>query len=301
VFPYRIYEKGVTPDQSKGVVYEWTPEVVTLEGDCNGWYMPMGGPDVFFMEGDVANTAGSGGPAVLNLPGAGREAPGIGGSMARFTLLDAYLYAIDDQKLNVFNIDNPVDPIKTGEVIVGTQIETIWPNGYNLFIGSQNGMHIYSVVTPGQPQFVSTYAHVTNCDPVVVDGNYAFVTLRSGTPCMGFTNQLDVVDITDLHNPFLLETYPMFNPHGLGVDGNLLFICDGEEGLKIYDKNDLTAIEENIIVTYPTINAWDVIPYGTNAMMIGDDGLYQYDYSDVTNISLMSVIPIDRTSTNSAL
>ena len=39
---------------------------------------------------------------------------------------------------------------------------------------------------------------MTSCDPVVVQGDYAFVTLRGGTECQGFSNQLDIIDISTL-------------------------------------------------------------------------------------------------------
>ena len=44
----------------------------------------------------------------------------------------------------------------------------------------------------------------------------------------------------------------------------------------------------NLIYTYPDIKAFDVIPIGGVLVLIGDDGLYQYNYSDVKNISLLS-------------
>ena len=86
----------------------------------------------------------------------------------------------------------------------------------------------------------------------------------------------------------------MKNPHGLGKSGDLLFICDGSAGLKVYDASDPKKIGENLIYTYPDINAYDVIPLGNLLVMIGDDGLYQYDYSDVRNIRLLSRIEVNR-------
>ena len=58
-------------------------------------------------------------------------------------------------------------------------------------------MYIFNVASPENPQFVSVYSHVVSCDPVVAEGNYAYVTLRSGTNCNRGLNVLDVVDIKD--------------------------------------------------------------------------------------------------------
>ena len=131
-----------------------------------------------------------------------------------------------------------------------------------------------------------------SCDPVVVDDTLAYITLRSGTNCGGVINSLDVVNIKNISLPTLVRSYPMTNPFGLGKDGDLLFICDGNAGLKVYDAADPKTISSNLIYTYPNIKAFDVIPIGDVLVLIGDDGLYQYDYSNVQNISLMSTIAV---------
>ena len=131
-----------------------------------------------------------------------------------------------------------------------------------------------------------------SCDPVVVEGNYAYVTLRSGSDCEGFTNQLEVIDIANLKSPTVVKIYPMTNPHGLGIDDGTLFICDGADGLKVYDASNTLTISENQLAHYKNINAFDIIPYHQIAMIIGKDGLYQYDYSDSKNIKLISQLPI---------
>jgi hypothetical protein len=84
----------------------------------------------------------------------------------------------------------------------------------------------------------------------------------------------------------------MYNPHGLGIDGSTLFICDGDAGLKVFDASDISKIAENMLVHEGNIHAFDVIPYHDVLIMIGEDGLFQYDYSDPTNIRLLSMIEI---------
>jgi hypothetical protein len=84
----------------------------------------------------------------------------------------------------------------------------------------------------------------------------------------------------------------MTNPHGLGLDENLLFVCDGSAGLKIFDASDPNGIDSHLLASYPNINAIDVIPHGNIAMVIGKDGLYQYDYSNLKSMKLLSKINI---------
>jgi hypothetical protein len=84
----------------------------------------------------------------------------------------------------------------------------------------------------------------------------------------------------------------MVEPFGLGIDDSVLFVCDGYAGLKIYNASDPMKISDNMIKSYPDINAFDVIPLGQYLVMIGVDGLYQYDYTDLDNINQLSHIPI---------
>jgi hypothetical protein len=127
---------------------------------------------------------------------------------------------------------------------------------------------------------------------VVVEDNYAYITLRTGNTCQTDVNQLDIVDIQNLGQPELLKSYPMYNPHGLGIDDGILFICDGEDGLKVYDAGDPFLLKSNMIAHFPDIHTYDVIPANEVLLMIGRDGFYQYDYSDLKDITLLSMIPI---------
>jgi len=171
-------------------------------------------------------------------------------------------------------------------------VETLFPHGQHLFVGAMNGMHIMDISNAADPTHISSYTHVTSCDPVIVEDGLAYVTLRSGTECQGFTNQLDIIDLSDINNPELLTSYQMFNPHGLGIGGfhNLLYLCDGDDGLKIYNRDD--PMDLQLVEHYGEINAFDVIPYGNNLFMIGSDGFYQYNCADIENIHQISMIPV---------
>ncbi|MBC8152937.1 MAG: hypothetical protein H7Z72_08510 [Bacteroidetes bacterium] len=233
-----------------------------------------------------------------------RSAPtnGVAGSMARFALYDNYLYTINNAEMQLFNIQNPADPKIGNKIQMGWGIETIFPYKDKLFIGSQSGMHIYDNANPEKPVRLSVFQHARVCDPVVVHGNTAYVTLRSGSTCQGFTNQLDIVDISNLTNPRLLKSYPMRNPHGLGIDFPNLFICEGAYGLKSFNASDALGIDKGLLQHVEGINAYDVIPVGgsdaTNKtlLMIGKDGFYQYDYRNPGKLRLLSKIPVSRPS-----
>jgi hypothetical protein len=217
---------------------------------------------------------------------------GLGGSLARFAVVGQALYAVDNTNLYVFNVSQAPIPQFDKTIPLGWGIETIFPYQNKLFMGAMNGMHIYNAEDAFNPSFLSTYIHITSCDPVVVQGNYAYVTLRNGTFCQGFSNQLEVIDISNVTNPNLLKTYPMTNPFGLGLDGNTLFLCDGADGLKVFDKTNPLDIKQ--IAHHKGMQALDVIPLNNTLMMIAEEGIYQYDYQNVQNIQLLSVLKVQK-------
>ncbi|HEV7620581.1 MAG TPA: hypothetical protein VGO09_02540, partial [Flavisolibacter sp.] len=132
-----------------------------------------------------------------------------------------------------------------------------------------------------------SFTHGRACDPVVTDGNFAYVTLHSGSQCGGTSNELDIIDIKNIEQAFLVKSYPMTSPTGLSKDGDLLFICDGSE-IKLYnaaDANDIKAVG-----SIETKEPYDVIAGNKIALVVAKDGLYQYDYSDVHHMHQLSFI-----------
>lgn len=213
---------------------------------------------------------------------------GKGGSTARFTIIGDYLYIVDNQSLNVYNIGSPANPIFSKKVPINTVVETIFPFNNHLLIGTQTGMYVFSITDPTSPALLSTFQHLRSCDPVVAEGDLAFLTLRSGTICNRGVNQLDILEIKDLKAPKLLKSYPMQSPHGLGVDGKLLFITEGDNGLKMYDRTDPMNIV--LLKYFETVKANDVITDDNVLIITGNDGIYQYDYNDPKNLILLSSI-----------
>jgi len=278
VFPYRYWGNGfVGTNSSDQIIADWVKRDTTVTESCErqDWLF-TGRVDVFF-DALSSSTKASVSPV------------GVGGSMARFTIMNDRLYTVGTSDLDVFNIINSNDPKHTNRLNVGWNIETIYPFKNKLFIGSQSGMFIYNVSNADAPVAAGQFNHVQSCDPVIADDDYAYVTLRSGSGCRGgFINQLDIVKLNNITDPVLQKTYPMKNPHGLSKDGNLLFICDGDAGLKLYNASDV--MDLRIINELTDINAYDVIAMNKIALVVAKDGLYQYNYANPADIRLLSKI-----------
>lgn len=273
-------------DEERGVVIDWDLKTIKerIHNEPYPWPIYYKG-GIEFMDAINASGASSG------VSGSGT---GFGGSMARFGIKGNVLYVVDRNTLKVFDITSRTKPYNMGDFYPGWNIETMFLTENNMFLGTTTGMVIFDISNPLIPSLKTFFNHARSCDPVVVDDTIAYVTLRSGTTCGGTINCLDVVDIKKINSPSIVATFAMTNPHGLGKKGDLLFVCDGDAGLKIYDASDPRTVGHKLIYTYANINTYDVIPVGSLLVMIGDDGLYQYDYSDIRNINLLSKIEVKK-------
>lgn len=292
IFPYALPSTGndyriSDIEEDKGVVIDWEVKVVRKKIEP---YYPYPGPYPFLEKWLWRNEAfysasGSGGSDGASF--------GVGGSMARFILYDNYLYALNDIKLKLIDISTPEEPVFNSDIYIGWEMETVFIYDDHLFMGAKNGMYIYDLANPASPEQISYFRHFTSCDPVVVEGDYAYVTLNSANALCGrAVNELQIISIVDLSNPTLLRTLPMNSPKGLGIDNETLFICDGDAGLKVYNVSDPYSLGASFITSFEDINTFDVIPVNDILFMIGSDGLFQYDYSDTENIRFLSKIPV---------
>jgi len=285
IFPYTIPETtDAYPisniDQQKGVIVGWQVKQITEEITTSGispYYYFDKGMGAFMMNESA---------------GAPTQTVGVGGSMARFIINGDQFYGLNQTNMQVVNITEPSNPLTGKKIEMSRMVETVFIEGPNLFIGTQTGMLIYDISSPASPVYKSEYNHFQSCDPVVVQDSYAYVTLRAGNRCGNWQNVMEVIDLKDIMSPVLMKSYPMSEPYGLGIDNKTLFVCDGQAGLKIYDANDPLRIDLHLIKQYTNLKALDVIPYGDVLIMIAEDGIYQYSYSDLLNIQQLSKIPI---------
>jgi len=292
---YNLFNQPVStagipvPNLADMVTVGYNTRLVTDERACD-----EGNWGVWLENSDLVNFS-----SAFPSSGAVGSTTGLGGSMARFTISGEHLYAINSFSMRVMDISNPAAPLLGNLVQMPGGIETIFPYQDKLFIGSTGGMLIYDIQQAATPTYLGGYSHITRCDPVVVSGNYAYVTLRSnpsGSCGTGNSNQLDVVDISNPSLPVLRKTFPMQGPYGLGIDANTLFVCEGDYGLKVFNAKNPLTVGNNQLAHFKDINMFDVIPLGNTLLAVGSDGLYQFDYSDLKNIKLLSKIPVTKSN-----
>lgn len=258
----------------EGLLVGYEEHVEILEVDC---HHHQGSFNAFWDGSAPFSTRGSSFDSFLP-----SSAPsGIAGSMARMGIASGHLYGIDNRSLHVFDLENPALPERVNEVKTAWGIETLFPYNEYLFIGGNRGMYIYDNQTPSSPVYLAEFNHANACDPVFVSGNRAYVTLRDGVNCVNASNQLDVIDISNIKQPRLLKSYPMTNPHGLSIVNSTLFLCDGRDGLKIFDISNDYQIDRNKLSHTKFGHTYDVIARSENHIIVtGDGGIRQFDTFD---------------------
>lgn len=271
-------------DFTKGVIVDWEVKTITVEEEFRYYYHC---PSCKFLEFADRHSWSSLGTAYNTTP----SPTSVTGSMSRFAVYNNYLYVVNNNMLKVFSlVGNSV--LKGHEQYLSWNVETVFPYDHKLFLGTTTGLLIYDLANPAVPAYRSSLTHVMGCDPVVVQGNYAYVTIRGGNFCGQKLSLLDVIDISNPSAPTLKASFSMDEPYGLGIDGNTLFVCD--QGLAIYDATNPVLAGSKLIKRFSSIHGFDVIPYNGVLILIGNDGLYQYDYSDIQNIKQLSALQIKK-------
>jgi hypothetical protein len=214
---------------------------------------------------------------------------GAGGSLARFAISGNYLYLVSTYTLTVFDITDPTKPVKKAELNPAFDIETIFPYKDKLFLGAQTGMYVYSIANPANPVKQGSITHFRSCDPVVSNDSLAYVTLRSfGTGCGSVRNVLNVYNIKNITAPSLTGTVDMKSPYGLGIKDRALYVCEGENGMVLFDlANPYTPKKKR---EFTDQAYFDVIPFGDVLIAYIEKGVCFYDISNPLFPVLLSTV-----------
>jgi len=205
------------------------------------------------------------------------SAVGKGGSLAKFTIIGDYIYAVSSHYLYTVNISNPSKPVQSGQSALNFDMETIYPYKNRLFIGSRTGLYIYSIDTPAAPRLIGEAKHGRSCDPVVANDTVSYSTLKGSTYCGPATSGLYVYDVKNLNQPVLKKTITMNEPLGLGMSDSALYVCYSE-GLKVYSIKDAYNPVERSVISGTGFT--DVIPYDNVLICWVNGGIGLYDISN---------------------
>lgn len=309
VFPYTVPELKdesylmAELDEKKGVVIDWEIDYSRLRVERRnypiynrGWFSKSNSGEMRYFDANLSafsSSSASSGTNGFTSSSTQNASFGVGGSMARFGLNGNYLYTVDRDDFHIFNIENDKLPFLENEMPAGDDVETMFIHDNHMFLGTMTGMLVFSLNDPINPIQINKYEHLRSCDPVVVQDHIAYVTLRGGNKCGQAVSALEVLALSDdYRDSERLYSYSLKEPYGLGIDDEILFVCDGLDGLIVYDASELAFINRRKLAQFSDIKAFDVIPFNDYLFMVGEDGFYQYDYSDISNIQEVSFIKV---------
>ena len=217
------------------------------------------------------------------------------GSYANMLVVDNFMYVINNQRLKTFSLEDSSNPELLSDYQVGFEIESLLHYKGNLFIGSALAMYIYEIDEKGIPNRTSVTEYqlfgddFCATDPIAANDNNAFASLATsalGNCARVDVNEIQVFDIQDLSNPQVIASASMDSPRGIALDGNYLFVTEAELGLKVLDvSNPSNPVQ---MYHFDGFKAFDVIANDGLLVVVGPDKIYEYDYSNIENMTYLS-------------
>jgi hypothetical protein len=224
----------------------------------------------------------------------------LAGSYSKILTINDFLYAINNSELATYNVSDKSNPVLVNKQDVGFNIENIYLSDGILFIGSSQRLFIYELNSSGIPVLKNSVAYfadiMCSSDPVIVSKNIAYITLSPATiqtdNCWRSVEirELRIYDVSNVEIPKLLSTFPMSNPKGLTIDNNILFVCEQEKGVVVLDVSNNKNPQQ--LKALEGFYAYDVIVRNKILYVVGKDEIREYDYSDITNIHMISNISL---------
>jgi len=235
---------------------------------------------------NTSSTQSSGGSvSAINSNGTG-----IGGSTARFTIAQNHLYIATEDALYVYSLEKPDQPIfQSQQNLFG--VETIFSLDDYLYLGTQTGVLIFDITNPSNPSQISIYRHITSCDPVIVQGDFAYSTLRnSSDQCRRGINSLDIINIANKSNPTQVARVNLDGPIGLGIYDHHLYVCDNGY-IKHFDVSNPS--QPQLMRANGLPGCFDIIVNKQILIAVSDQGIHQYSINQNGQLNSLSTIMKD--------
>lgn len=201
-------------------------------------------------------------------------------SLVRFAVVGDFLYSPRERQLKIFSVTEATNPLAAGEAGLAWNIGSILavPERELLFLGGRTNVHVYSITNRVAPVPVAQLVHARAWDPVVVQGDHAYVTLRysyyDGLP----SSRLEVIAISNITNMQVVTNVAMDAPSGLAAAGDHLYVCDWYAGLEIFNISSPVAVFR--AGGLPDVSGDDVLIAGQLLIQTGGSGVALYDISD---------------------
>ncbi|MCK9447691.1 MAG: hypothetical protein M0Q41_01810 [Bacteroidales bacterium] len=206
------------------------------------------------------------------------------------------IYVICNNALGVYSVDNHYNLKGKNEVVTNEMLYTLYINDNKLFLGSRSGMSIYNINETNSPVFMNRTNQINSCSPLTFKETLIYAGAGTSDICHTTGNRLDIFDITNIQNISLLASFSMEGISALETDDENLFICVGKEGLKVFNRTSPIELEKYLIAELKDIAALRAMRFDDILLVVGMDGIYQYDFSTPSDIQLLSRIALSGTT-----
>ncbi|MFM7401676.1 MAG: LVIVD repeat-containing protein [Bacteroidota bacterium] len=223
---------------------------------------------------------------------------GVSGSITRFAVNGNYMYVLNQNEVQTYDITDRANPVLKHKLTTDWGLETITFYDNTLFLGSTTALYILDISNPAAPVVQAKSDRLSTvgfsgCDPVAVNGNYAYSTIKVIENICGIISAesaLIVYDVSDKSSPKVLGTYPMSIPNGLGYKDNYLFVCDeGSDLLVVYDIT-IPAALQLAPVAVPMTDPYDLIVDGQRMIVSTKTDFQIFDVSQLPQIRKIGAI-----------
>ncbi|MHA7101586.1 hypothetical protein BXY85_3130 [Roseivirga pacifica] len=214
---------------------------------------------------------------------------GQGGSLTRFVIVNNQLLVLDSESIIQYDIKGGGEFELRNRVAIDTGMETIHANGDIVLVGSNSAVYFLKFNDFGALGLVSSYQHLTSCDPVVASNGVAYSTLRSAGCRFNGAELLDVIDFSDLQNPKLIKSYSTVSPYGLTLNEQFLFVCE-YGGITMYDRSDSRNLKQVDFLEIDGHTPIDLILRGDNMVVRTMEGVLNVGFSTEGTMFVRSTI-----------
>lgn len=220
------------------------------------------------------------------------------GSITTFVIKAQHMYTLDHKVLLTHDLTDPDQPELVHTLTLDFGLETIFLYDDHVYVGSTTSLYIINLSNPSQPRFVSkterSEKFVNGCDPVIVEENYAYSTVKVIVNRCGRKSSrsaLLVFDITDKKHPKEVAHQFMQEPNGLAIKDDHLFVCDKvKNSVTVFNVSEPNRPLLRDHLSLSVTNAYDIIIKDNRMIVSSTDGFQIFDVTNIHDIYQIGTI-----------
>ena len=212
-----------------------------------------------------------------------------GTAIDRFAIVGNNLYVAFNSSIKVYDIHNPSLPTNIGNVNMTAKTLSIQSLADSfIVVGTSLGEELYNIAKSNLLQNYMPIPDAVFYDPMVYKSNYLYGLV--GIPQNSYAPNAIIIYNQKIGPSGATSTKKnIYLPKDLAIDSNNnLFICDS--GLKVFDVSISTNIN---LIKHFNVEANKIKAYNDNLVILGNTGLYQYQYinGSLNLLSKINIIP----------